>query len=102
MRRRYRVAFLCSSITSVYEGEDEEITNETDYVNSVSDEVKQRVFEMRKDSAIYRKLANSIAPSVYGHVGGVLCDVLYQCDVVCVMSDVLFFINVMSDVMTVM
>lgn len=76
MRRRYRVAFLCSSITSVYESEDEEITNETDYVNSVSDEVKQRVFEMRKDSAIYRKLANSIAPSVYGHVGGVLCDVM--------------------------
>lgn len=81
------MAFLCSSITSVYEGEDEEITNETDYVNSVSDEVKQRVFEMRKDSAIYRKLANSIAPSVYGHVGGVLCgvmcfiSVLYQCDV---------------------
>lgn len=66
MRRRYRVAFLCSSITSVYEGEDEEITNETDYVNSVSDEVKQRVFEMRKDSAIYRKLANSIAPSEIG------------------------------------
>ena len=95
------MAFLCSSITSVYESEDEEITNETDYVNSVSDEVKQRVFEMRKDSAIYRKLANSIAPSVYGHVGGVLCDVLYPCDVMnCVMSDVLFFINVMSDVMS--
>lgn len=55
----------------MYESEEEEVSNEADYVNSVSDEVKQRVFEMRKDSAIYRKLANSIAPSVYGHVGGV-------------------------------
>ena len=55
----------------MYESEEEEVSNEADYVNSVSDEVKQRVFERRKDSAIYRKLANSIAPSVYGHVGGV-------------------------------
>ncbi len=71
VRCSYRIAFLCSSVTSVYESEEEEVSNEADYVNSVSDEVKQRVFEMRKDSAIYRKLANSIAPSVYGHVGGV-------------------------------
>ena len=56
----YRLAFLCSSIRC--EGTDLHVTSE------FSDVMKQTIMAMREANIIYNKLAESIAPTIYGHV----------------------------------
>ena len=56
----YRPAFLCSSVH--VEGGETPVTSE------FSDVMKQTIMAMREANIIYNKLAESIAPTIYGHV----------------------------------
>ena len=57
----YKTAFLCSSVR--VEGGETPVTAE------FSDVMKQTIMAMREANIIYNKLAESIAPTIYGHVG---------------------------------
>lgn len=61
---RYRTAFLCSSIHSTTSTEDEDILG-----MELTAAWKQDVLDMRNTAMLYEKLAESIAPGIYGHVG---------------------------------
>ena len=63
MTNRYRTAFLCSSIYSTTSNEDDDILG-----LELTAAWKQDVLDMRNTAMLYEKLADSIAPGIYGHV----------------------------------
>ena len=64
MKCRYRTAFLCSSIYSTTSNEEDDILG-----LELTAAWKQDVLDMRNTAMLYEKLAESIAPGIYGHVG---------------------------------
>ncbi|XP_049847943.1 uncharacterized protein LOC126305001 [Schistocerca gregaria] len=68
----YRLAFLASAVQPAHTQINminirDDILEEEDIASQFTAEEKEEIYRMRKDHNLYRKLARSIAPTIFGH-----------------------------------